>query len=40
MDEELNSFQKSWHERRAAMLERHQEEQSQGLRSLPAVEEP
>lgn len=37
IDEELQSFQQSWQQRRAAMLERHQTERAKDLTSLPVV---
>ena len=40
MDEELNSFQQRWKERRAAMLQRHQQERALGAISLSAAEQP
>lgn len=40
MDEELNSFQQSWQERRAAMLQRHQQERAQGPNSRRASDQP
>ena len=37
IDEELQNFQQSWEQRRAAMLERHQRERAKDLTSLPVV---